>query len=309
MTLKTESRRSNRLPDWLRRRIPTLAECSFVESTVKKHDLHTICREALCPNRAECYSSGKATFIILGDTCTRGCRFCSVKKGTPSSPDEREAEGIALAADDLGLKHVIVTSVTRDDLPDGGSGHYAAVIRALKALDPAPTVEVLVPDFGGNEMAAKTVLQAGPDIFSHNMETVRRLYPELRRGADYDRSLFLLAHAKQETEEVMTKSAVILGLGENLREIRMLFGDLRKADCDFLAIGQYLRPGMDQVPVSEYVQPDLFYTLEKEAYRWGFLQVTSGPLVRSSFQDIRIEDFRPGRSHTSDSSIARRSVP
>jgi lipoic acid synthetase len=309
MTLQTESRRSNRLPHWLRRRIPTLAECSLVESTVKKHDLRTICREALCPNRAECYSKGKATFIILGDICTRGCRFCSVKKGAPSSPDEKEAESIALAVDELGLNHVIVTSVTRDDLPDGGSGHYAAVIRALKALDPPPTVEVLVPDFGGNQRAAKTVLQASPDIFSHNMETVRRLYPELRRGADYGRSLFLLTNAKQETEEVMTKSAVILGLGESRREIRVLFEDLRKADCDFLVIGQYLRPGMDQVPVSEYVQPDLFYTLEKEAYRLGFLHVTSGPLVRSSFQDIRIEDFRPGRSLTGGSSVARRSVP
>jgi lipoic acid synthetase len=232
-----------------------------------------------------------------------------VKKGAPSSPDEKEAESIALAVDELGLNHVIVTSVTRDDLPDGGSGHYAAVIRALKALDPPPTVEVLVPDFGGNQRAAKTVLQASPDIFSHNMETVRRLYPELRRGADYGRSLFLLTNAKQETEEVMTKSAVILGLGESRREIRVLFEDLRKADCDFLVIGQYLRPGMDQVPVSEYVQPDLFYTLEKEAYRLGFLHVTSGPLVRSSFQDIRIEDFRPGRSLTGGSSVARRSVP
>ena len=204
MTLQTESRRSNRLPHWLRRRIPTLAECSFVESTVKKHDLHTICREALCPNRAECYSKGKATFIILGDVCTRGCRFCSVNKGTPSPPDKREAEGIALAVSELGLNHVIVTSVTRDDLPDGGSGHYAAVIRALKALDPPPTVEVLVPDFNGNERAAKTVLQAGPDIFSHNMETIRRLYPELRRGAEYDRSLFVIYNEKREKEVVIT---------------------------------------------------------------------------------------------------------
>lgn len=309
MTLQTESRRSNRLPHWLRRRIPTLAECSAVESIVKKHDLHTICREALCPNRAECYSKGKATFIVLGDICTRGCRFCSVKKGTPSPPDQKEAGSIASAADELGLSHVIVTSVTRDDLPDGGSGHYADVIRALKALDPPPTVEVLVPDFGGNGRALKTVLEAGPDIFSHNMETVRRLYPELREGADYDRSLFLLNNAKQENEEVMTKSAVILGLGESRREIRVLFEDLRKADCDFLAIGQYLRPGMDQVPVSEYIQPDLFEDLAEEAYRWGFLQVASGPLVRSSLQDIRIDDFRHDRSSTGDSSIARRSVP
>jgi lipoic acid synthetase len=292
----------------LRRRIPTLAECSIVESTIKKHDLHTICREALCPNRAECYSKGKATFIILGDICTRGCRFCSVKKGAPSPPDGREAVGISLAVRELGLSHVIVTSVTRDDLPDGGSLHYAGVIRALKALDPPPVVEVLVPDFNGNEEAWRNVLQAGPEIFSHNMETIRRLYPELRRGADYDRSLFLLKSAKRSTEEVMTKSAVILGLGESRREILELFEDLRRVDCDFLAIGQYLRPGMDQVPVSEYIEPELFRELEEEAYGLGFMQVTSGPLVRSSYQDIRIDDFRPGRSHTGDSSIARRNV-
>jgi lipoic acid synthetase len=296
MTLQTESRRSNRLPHWLRRRIPTITESSLVESTVKKHDLHTICREALCPNRTECYSKGKATFIILGDVCTRECSFCSVKKGVPAPPDPREPGNIARAAAELGLGHVIVTSVTRDDLPDGGSSYYAQVIRELRALDPPPTVEVLVPDFGGNEIAMRTVLQAGPDIYSHNMETVRRLYPELRRGAVYERSLLLLGEAKQGDEEVMTKSAVILGLGERHDEVLELFEDLRRAGCDFLAIGQYLRPGMDQVPVLEYVEPDRFETLEEEAYGAGFLQVASGPLVRSSFQDVRIDDFRRPRS-------------
>ncbi|MCK4236394.1 MAG: lipoyl synthase, partial [Candidatus Krumholzibacteria bacterium] len=289
MTLSTKSRRSNRLPSWLRRRIPRLSECAHIESVIGKHHLHTICREALCPNRVECYSKKKVTFIILGNVCTRGCRFCSVKKGTPLPPDGEEPENIARAARELGLKHVVVTSVTRDDLKDGGGSHYASVIEALKGvLDQSPTVEVLVPDFGGDTQALETVLDAGPDILSHNMETVKRLYGELRCGADYERSLLLLSEAKKINREVMTKSAFILGLGETLEEIMEAFQDLRRVDCDFLAIGQYLRPGMDQVPVRKFVSPESFSLLENEAQRMGFLEVTAGPLVRSSYQENRL---------------------
>ena len=286
MTFSTESRRSNRLPSWLRRRIPLLSECTRIESAVAKHRLHTICREALCPNRAECYSRGKATFIILGNVCTRGCGFCSVTKGVPIPPDGREPERIAAAASELGLRYVIVTSVTRDDIPDGGSAHYAAVIGALRALDPKPVIEVLVPDFAGDHEALRTVLEAGPDVLAHNMETVKRLYGEMRRGADYDRSLLLLKKAKQLHKEVMTKSSFILGMGETPDEIIDAFADVREAGCDCLAVGQYLRPGMEQVPVSEYVPPERFSWLADRACEMGFADVSAGPLVRSSYHEI-----------------------
>ncbi len=308
MTYKTESRRSDRLPAWLRRRIPSVSECSRVERTIKKYDLHTICHEALCPNRAECYSKGKVTFNVLGDLCTRGCRFCSVSKGVPAPPDHREARRVARAAGELGLGHVIVTSVTRDDLPDGGGGHYAAIIGELRSLEPRPTIEVLVPDFNGNVEAIRTVLEAGPDILSHNVETVPRLYGDLRRGARYERSLSLLERTKIEYEEVMTKSALILGLGESREEVLGVFGDLRRAGCDFLAVGQYLRPGMEQVPVHEYIAPQSFQELEEEAYGMGFLQVTAGPLVRSSYQEVRLGDYGRNRSVTCNTRDARRNV-
>lgn len=308
MTYKTESRRSDRLPHWLRRRIPSISECSRVERTIRKYDLHTICHEALCPNRSECYSKGKVTFNILGDVCTRECRFCAVSKGVPLPPDHREVAHVAMAASELGLGHVIVTSVTRDDLPDGGSGHYAAIVRELRALEPRPTVELLVPDFGGNTAALGAVLETGPDILSHNVETVPRLYEEMRRGARYDRSLLLLERAKTENKEVMTKSALILGLGESREEVIDVFRDLRRAGCDFLAVGQYLRPGMEQVPVHEYIAPRSFKELEEEAYGMGFLQVTAGPLVRSSYQEVRLGEYGRNRSVTCDTRDARRNV-
>jgi lipoic acid synthetase len=308
MTYKTESRRSDRLPTWLRRRIPSVSECSRVERIIKKYDLHTICHEALCPNRAECYSKGKVTFNVLGDVCTRGCRFCSVSKGVPAPPDHREVSRVARAASELGLGHVIVTSVTRDDLPDGGGGHFAAVIRELGSLEPRPVIEVLVPDFEGNAAALRTVLEAGPDVLSHNVETVPRLYKDLRRGARYERSLSLLERTKMEYKEVMTKSALILGLGESREEVSDVFRDLRRTGCDFLAVGQYLRPGMEQVPVHEYIAPQSFQELEEEAYGMGFLQVTAGPLVRSSYQEIRLGDYGLNRSVTCNTRDARRNV-
>ncbi|OQX84843.1 MAG: hypothetical protein B6D63_03730 [Candidatus Latescibacteria bacterium 4484_7] len=226
MAISTRSRRTERLPSWLRRRIPRLDECSTVETVVKRNNLHTVCREALCPNRAECYSKGKVTFMILGDVCTRSCRFCAVKKGAPSPPDEGEARRVAEAADTLALKQVIVTSVTRDDLPDGGASVFAAVVRELKKLEPSPIVEVLVPDFMGDTGALQAVLDSGPEIFSHNIETAERLYERLRRNADYHRSLELLRKAKVLDKEVMTKSAMILGMGETYDEIIDVLRDL-----------------------------------------------------------------------------------
>lgn len=272
---------------WLRRKIPLATESSRIEGAVRRRELHTICREGLCPNRAECYSKGKVTFLMLGDVCTRGCGFCSVTKGAPSAPDNAEPARIAAASSELGLKHVIVTSVTRDDLHDGGASWFAGVIGELRALDPAPVIEVLVPDFGGDLTALDTVLDAEPDIFSHNMETVRRLYPEVRRGADYDRSLLLLSEAKKRKKEVLTKSSFMLGLGETTEEIYSALGDLRSAGVDFAALGQYLRPGLEQAPVVKYLSPEEFSEIGNKGRAMGFLEVTAGPLVRSSYQENR----------------------
>lgn len=296
MAYSSDAKNAHRLPHWLRRKIPLLGECSQIEGIVRKRNLHTICREGLCPNRAECYSRGKVTFMMLGDVCTRGCRFCSVSKGSPSLPDESEPARIADAAGELGLRHVIVTSVTRDDLPDGGASYYASLIDQLHKLSPVPVVEVLVPDFGGDLDALQAVLDAGPDIFSHNMETVRRLYPEVRKGAVYERSLGLLAEAKKRDGRVKTKSSFMLGLGESRDEIFDAMEDLRKADCDFTALGQYLRPGFDQTPVKEYIPPEDFRIIEEKGYEMGFLEVTAGPLVRSSYQENRLDNAHRTRS-------------
>jgi len=296
MTFSTGTRRSERLPSWLRRKIPLLAESARIERAVGRRGLHTICREGLCPNRAECYSKGKVTFMMLGGVCTRGCRFCSVATGTPEAVDPGEPRRIAEAAEELGLSHVIVTSVTRDDLPDGGASMFASVIRELRDLESGPVVEVLVPDFRGSVRSLETVLEAGPDIFSHNIETVRRLYPEVRRGADYDRSLGLLAGASER--EVPTKSSFMLGLGESGEEVEELLGDLRSAGVAYTAVGQYLRPGREQVPVREYVEPERFAALEEKGRSMGFLEVTAGPLVRSSYQENTVGPRRAAPAGT-----------
>jgi len=287
MTFNTTRRRCERLPAWLRRKIPLATESSRIEGAVRRRELHTICREGLCPNRAECYAKGKVTFMMLGDVCTRGCAFCSVTRGSPPAPDPGEPARIAAAACELGLEHVIVTSVTRDDLGDGGASWFAAVIGELRSLDPAPVVEVLVPDFGGDLNALDTVLDAGPDIFSHNMETVRRLYPEIRKGAGYDRSLLVLSEAKKRKREVLTKSSFMLGLGETIEEISGALEDLRSAGVDFTALGQYLQPGLQQAPVDRYLSPEEFSDIGERARAMGFLEVTAGPLVRSSYQENR----------------------
>jgi len=288
MTVSTKSRRSARLPRWLQRRIPLLGECSPVESIVRGNNLHTVCREALCPNRAECYGQRRATFLILGGVCTRGCRFCAVSRGTPHPPDPDEPVRIARAASEMKLEDAVVTSVTRDDLADGGAGVFAETVRALKRLERPPVVEVLVPDFGGDLESLATVLAAGPEIIAHNIETVRRLYAKARRGADYDRSLFLLSEAKRIRPEVITKSSLILGLGETTEEVLEAFRDLRRSSVDCLTIGQYLRPGMEQVPVERYVPPETFDRFKEEALDMGFRDVAAGPLVRSSYQRVRL---------------------
>ena len=288
MTVSTTSRRSARLPRWLQRRIPLLGECSPVECIVRGNNLQTVCREALCPNRAECYSRRRATFLILGGVCTRGCRFCAISRGTPHPPDPDEPVRIVRAASMMNLENVIVTSVTRDDIPDGGAAAFADTVRALKRLEKPPVVEVLIPDFGGSLESLATVLAAGPEILGHNIETIRRLYARARRGADYDRSLSLLSEAKRIRQEVITKSSLILGLGETTEEVLETFRDLRRSSVDCLTVGQYLRPGMAQLPVRSYIAPERFDWFREEALRLGFRDVAAGPLVRSSYQDVRL---------------------
>ncbi len=288
MVVSTKSRRSARLPHWLQRRIPVLGECSPIESIVRGNNLHTVCREALCPNRTECYSKRRATFLILGGVCTRGCRFCAISRGAPLPPDPDEPMRIMESVHLMGLENVVVTSVTRDDLADGGARAFADTVREIKRLPKPPVVEVLVPDFGGSIESLATVLAAGPEVFAHNIETVRRLYAKARRGADYDRSLFMLSEAKRIRPEAITKSSLILGLGETTEEVLEAFRDLRSSSVDCLTVGQYLRPGIAQIPVRSYIPPERFDWFRDEALALGFRDVAAGPLVRSSYQEVRL---------------------
>jgi lipoyl synthase len=250
--------------------------------------LRTVCVQARCPNISECFGRGTATFLILGDTCTRSCGFCSVKSGKPQPVDPDEPARIAQAAERLGLRHVVVTSVTRDDLFDGGAEVFARVIGALRGHDRTMTVEVLVPDFLGDESAVRTVVSAGPDIFGHNIETVRALY-SIKRHGDYERSLKILSYAKQCSSAIRTKSALLLGMGETEAEVAGVFRDLRKAKCDYLSIGQYLQPGRRNRPVSQYLSSDQFDRYKKTALEMGFSHVESGVYVRSSYLAERYE--------------------
>ena len=242
------------------------------------------CESARCPNRTECFAQGTATFMILGDICTRNCTFCAVKHGKPETPDPEEPEHIVSAVKKLGLRYVVITSVTRDDLPDGGASQFAQIIKALRAYDSNILVEVLVPDFRGSLPAWQVVIDASPDVLNHNVETVPRLYLEVRPGANYQRSLELLRRAK--LNGLLTKSGLMLGLGENRQEIIEVMADLREAGCDLMTIGQYLQPSLKHHKVVRYVTPDEFAQYEVIAKRMGFLGVASGPLVRSSFKAI-----------------------
>jgi len=271
-------------PPWLKVKLPTGEKFHQVNALLKKHNLHTVCQSALCPNKGECFSRGVATFMILGDVCTRGCRFCNVTKGSPSALDEDEARRVAQAVRKLGLRHAVVTSVTRDDLPDGGAALFSATITAIRNLHPGCRVEVLVPDFKGSPEALSLVLQAEPDILNHNMETVKRLYPLVRPGANYARSLKLLQQSKQIAPTIVTKSGLMVGLGEEQEEITKTLKDLRGVDCDMVTIGQYLQPAKHLLPVSRYYTPEEFAELREIARNMGFRSVASAPLVRSSYQ-------------------------
>lgn len=246
--------------------------------------LHTVCQEAHCPNQWECFSSRTAAFLIMGPHCTRNCRFCAVEPGTPGPPDPEEPARVAEAATALGLRYAVVTSVTRDDLADGGASCFAAAIRAIRDKLPAALVEVLIPDFRGNPQALGIVLAAGPDVINHNIETVARLYGSVRPGASYERSLGLLAEAKRLAPSIPVKSGLMLGLGESSPEVRSTLQDLVDTGCSMLTLGQYLQPSPLHLPVVRYVSPEEFDNWKRVALEIGFSQVASGPFVRSSYR-------------------------
>lgn len=250
---------------------------------LREHNLHTVCEEARCPNIGECWGHNTATFLILGDICTRGCRFCAINKGKPGLLDPEEPRNVGLVVRGLGLEHIVVTSVNRDDLPDGGSGHFAKTVFWIKALSPAIRVEVLIPDFKGDRKALQTVVRSGVHVLNHNVETVPRLYKKVRPGSVYQRSLAVLKAAKEMRADILTKSGLMLGVGETFDEVMTTLGDLRGHDCDIVTIGQYLQPSLDQLPVERYVTPGEFQALKVEAEKLGFRHVESGPLVRSSY--------------------------
>ncbi len=269
-------------PEWLKKRLPEAAALHAMEGLLRQRGLHTVCESALCPNLGECFGRGTATFLIMGDLCTRNCAFCGVTSAIPGPLDPEEPAKLADAAASLGLRHVVVTSVTRDDLADGGAGHYVATIQALREALPDAAVEVLVSDFGGDPVSVGAVLAARPDVFNHNLETVPRLYPTVRPQADYERSLAVLGQAAEGGPGLVVKTGIMVGLGEKPDEVRRVLEDARSAGVVVMTIGQYLRPSSSHLPVEEYLHPDRF----AEFARWGEemgLQVHSAPFVRSSF--------------------------
>lgn len=271
-------------PDWLVIKAPDPKAVSEMRTLLEDLNLHTICESALCPNIGVCYARGTATFMILGDICTRNCRFCAVKKGTPLPSDPKEPRHVAEAVSRLRLKYVVVTSVTRDDLEDLGSHQFAMTINEVKRLNPNTGVEVLIPDFQGLEACLKTVLEAEPDVVAHNVETVPRLYSEVRPKASYRNSLKVLRKVKELEAGVLTKSGLMVGLGETEDEVVAVMKDLRSVGCDIMTLGQYLRPSEDHLKVKEFVRPEKFERYKETGMSLGFLHVESGPLVRSSFR-------------------------
>ncbi len=273
----------SRFPEWIRVKVPFSQELKRVEHLLSEYRLHTVCEEARCPNRVECFSRGTATFMILGDICTRNCRFCAVRKGKPLPVDEEEPSRVAEVVKILGLKYVVVTSVTRDDLPDGGALQFVRVIEEIRKVAPDVKVEVLIPDFAGNIDALRMVAAAKPFVVNHNVETVPRLYPDVRPMADYNRSLSVLQNVKRYSPGILTKSGIMVGLGESFDEVISVMRDLREVDCDMLTIGQYLKPTPFALDVVEFVHPSVFEEFKKRGEELGFKKVFSAPLVRSSY--------------------------
>ena len=270
-------------PEWLKIRVRSGENLKAIEKVLKSYSLHTVCDEAACPNRMECFNKKTATFMILGRICTRSCTFCNVAEGVVEPVNPEEPSKIAAAVQELGLKYVVVTSVTRDDLPDGGAGHFVNVIKAVKAQDSGISVEVLIPDFKGDRGLLSLVVKAEPDILNHNIETVPSLYREVRPQADYSRSLELLKNVKEVNRNMLTKSGIMLGLGEKKEQVLSVLEDLCSIGCDLLTIGQYLAPSAEHHPVVEYIHPDIFSEYRDAALKMGFKSVASAPFVRSSY--------------------------
>ncbi|MBI2914345.1 MAG: lipoyl synthase [Firmicutes bacterium] len=271
------------MPSWLTKRVPDPGALRRMRSLISGLGLHTVCENAKCPNAGDCFEAGTATFLILGDLCTRSCGFCSVESGKPGALDLEEPARVALAAQSLALQHVVVTSVTRDDLPDGGALQFARTIRSVREAVPGTTVEVLVPDFGGSLEALRAVADASPHILAHNVETVPRLYPRVRPGAGFERSLELLCRARRLSSSSLTKSGLMVGLGETREELSEVFRALREAGCDLLTVGQYLRPSPFHLGVERYLRPEEFADIKEEALELGFRHVEAAPFVRSSY--------------------------
>ncbi|WP_281017660.1 MULTISPECIES: lipoyl synthase [unclassified Minwuia] len=270
-------------PAWIRVKAPTSPEYMETRRIMRTHKLNTVCEEAACPNIGECWAKGHATMMILGDTCTRACSFCNVKTGKPGALDPFEPENVAQSVAKLGLAHVVVTSVDRDDLADGGADHFARTITCIRQASPKTTIEVLVPDFQKKPGALEMVVEAKPDVFNHNMETVPRLYASVRPGARYFHSLRILAEVKEMDPSIFTKSGIMVGLGEQREEVLQIMDDLRSADVDFMTIGQYLQPTVKHHAVDRFVTPEEFAAYERNAYGKGFLMVSATPLTRSSY--------------------------
>lgn len=273
-----------RKPDWIRIRISLNPKVEEIKRTLREHNLHTVCEEASCPNLNECFSGGIATFMIMGDICTRRCPFCDVAHGKPKSLDTDEPSNLAIVIKDMALKYVVVTSVDRDDLLDGGAEHFANCITEIRAKSPNIKVEILVPDFRGRmDVALKLLEETPPDVFNHNLETVERLYLQARPGSDYSWSLRLLRLFKERRSDTPTKSGIMVGLGETMEEVEQVLLDLRDHKVDMVTIGQYLQPTLSHLPVARYVHPDEFTYYRKLGEKMGFANVASGPLVRSSY--------------------------
>ena len=273
-----------RKPVWIRAVAPLDPGVTRLKTLLREHSLHTVCEEAACPNLGECFAHGTATFMIMGDLCTRRCPFCDVAHGRPQPLDEQEPDNLAHAVHIMGLEYVVITSVDRDDLRDGGAGHFAACIRAIRARVPGITIEILTPDFRNRvDIALDILKKTPPDVFNHNIETVPRLYRRARPGAIYEGSLDLVRRFKAQHQDVMTKSGLMLGLGETTDEVKQVLEDLREHNCDMVTIGQYLQPSRFHLPVERYVHPDEFDLLGRFAAEIGFKNVASGPMVRSSY--------------------------
>jgi lipoyl synthase len=287
------SERPRRLPEWLKRPLPAAGGMSFTRRLVDELGLETVCESARCPNRSECWTRRTATFMILGDVCTRPCGFCAVKRGNPEAVLDDEPERLAEACHRLGLKHVVITSVTRDDLPDGGADHFRRCVLAVRKRVEA-TIEVLTPDFDGRSELIDIVLSSRPEVFNHNLETVARLQHHVRRKSRYEVSLAVLAHVKKACPQIRTKSGLMLGLGETPEELLETLADLRANRCDLLTLGQYLQPSGRHLPVVRYVPPDEFDELGRLAKGMGFIDVASGPFVRSSYHADEMARFNPG---------------